>query len=328
MTAVNGISLRNEQLRVTCVPGHGALVTEIVPLAHGTNLLWRRRNGPLHDFAEPAVVAAGRDPFDDEVFAGGWFGMFPAAGIVGPEDAPEQLHGTFPRYAWRVRERTEVLLRCALVAEGLSAERTLRIAGASVLLSTTVRNVGASPREVGFGEHPCFDRAAFAGGEVSLIAERGFLTQEVSEPGAHRFRPGQRFDWPFVVERGGGLGRADAIPATADGTHDHLCIALAAPEVAIAAPPLGGRVVVRADIAKTPYLLFWRHFRPPASPWGGDVFGIETMSTPGRTRADARAADGLTTLPPGGVLRWELEVRWEPCPESGMTGRRAALHYG
>lgn len=308
---MNAIVLRTRELEVTCLPEHGMLLSEIVPAAIGVNLLWQRPNAPLHSFVEPAQASAMGDPFDAEVFAGGWFGMFPNAGIPGANDADEQMHGSFPRFAWNVLQYDDTSLICELEVEGLRAVRTVQLDGTNVRVSTEVENRGATDREVSFGEHPCFARSVFAGGELALRAARAHTTSELSEPGANRFLAGQDFTWPIAVERLGGSARTDVIPVSADGSHDHLCVTLADPEIILTAPDYAGSVRLSSDLTKTAELLFWRHFQPPGSPWHGDVFGIEMMSTPGRTRDDARAANALRWLRAGEKLSWSLEVQWQ-----------------
>lgn len=316
------VVLQNELVRVVCVPGHGMLLTEMSPLRQEVNLLWQREDPPLQEFTEPAAATAAGDPFDETVFAGGWFGMFPNAGIPGVADTNVQLHGTFPRHKWEVIDQGDTSLSCRLRAEGFSAVRTVSLDGASVRVATTVTNEDVNSQEVSFGEHPCFDRSAFAGGRVELTAKSSFITPELSEPGSHRFVPGQQFGWPEAQDTNGRGARVDTIPSVADGTHDHLCIELDTVEIVLHAPDLAGKVIVRVDIEHTPYLLFWRHFLPAGSPWAGDVFGIETMSTPGRTRDDARQASALTTLQAGGFLTWQLELLWQDTPARALDTKQ------
>lgn len=303
--------LQNDELRVVCLPGHGMLVTEIVPRTRGVNLLWERSGGPLDDCLQPANATPEGDPFDDQVFAGGWFGMFPNAGIPGVNDAEEQMHGVFPRAAWDVVAVDDVSVSCKLEVGGFAAVRTLRLDGSRVRIKTEAMNTGHVTREVSFGEHPCFARDVFGEGAVVVQAASACTMAEVSEPGANRFRAGQQFSWPFAADAESGLARVDNIPAQADGTHDHLCVRLSHPLVEISAPRLAGRVLVRSDMRETQHLLFWRHFLPPRSPWQGDVFGIEMMSTPGRTRDDARESNALRVLRPGETTAWFLEIQWD-----------------
>lgn len=308
------VVMRNSALQVSCVPAHGMVLTEIVPLEVGENLLWQRRDAPLHDFLSPAQATAEGDPFDEQVFAGGWFGMFPNAGIPGAGDTDEQMHGTFPRFSWRVVQQSDTTLACELEVDGLRAIRMLRLEGATVRVETTVENRSGANREVSYGEHPCFSRRVFADSEISLGAVRAYTTPEVSEPGANRFAAGQEFRWPFAEERLGAIVRADVIPAVADGSHDHLCVKLADPCIELTVPLHHAKVTVCSDLDATPHLLFWRHFRPPRSPWQGDVFGIEMMSTPGRTRDDARVGGALRWLRHGEELSWSLEIQWQSQP--------------
>ena len=292
-------------------PRHGCVITELRPTAAGRNLLWSRPSAPLHDLDGSIAPGPAIDQFDETVFAGGWFGMFPLAGIPGAGDTDIPMHGDVPRIAWEVARLDPDSAVCtARTPSGFDVERSLRLDGPSLRVATRARNVSGVERIATWGEHPCFARDVFAGGSLSIDASSAFITPEASDPAATRFAPGQRFDWPRALGVHGGYDDVTLVPTIADGRHDHVCATLAAPDLEVTAPGLGGRIRVSVDLTSTPELLYWQHFLPDSSPWSGDVFGLEVCSAPGRTLDDARAANAVSVVAPEGVVEWSMTVAW------------------
>jgi hypothetical protein len=100
-------------LSVVAHPVHGFVITEFAPTAAGRNLLWERPRAPLHDLATEISAGPSDQAFNDEVFAGSWFTMFPVAGIPGPADSGLAMHGELPQMRWRVEEKSANSVRCS-----------------------------------------------------------------------------------------------------------------------------------------------------------------------------------------------------------------------
>ena len=315
------VTIDDGALRVVCHPAHGFVITELTPRG-GENLLWRR-DFDAAGLPERARSTSTNDDFDDAVFLGGWFGMFPTAGIPGAADDDRVMHGDLPRVSWTVTNRgSDHVEARAFARPGFEMTRRLDIRDGVLMVSTSVQNLTDEPLAVAFGEHPCLSRAAFAGGSVALSARSVVVPNEVSDPAAITAQPGAAGSWPFVPGLDGRPHDMSAIPTQADGSHDHLLLALDASLVRVHAPGRG-LLTLTSDEDRLGHLLLWRHFRPVASPWQGDVFSPELISLPARSLDDPGARDGLRTVQPGATLSWCVYATWTPAtptiPDSGAS---------
>jgi galactose mutarotase-like enzyme len=308
------VVLHNPHLRVTAHPVHGFHITELTERAGGANLLWTR-NVPVTAVGSdlgPAGEASIRT-FDDHLFLGGWFLMFPNAGLPSPDDPePTWMHGEAARLPWQVVGHTAETVTAEVHTSDFRVRRTLHLSGATLTVSTTATNTTSRPRDVSFGEHPCFDRAQFAGGRLELDAAGARVPIPQAQLDAARFRPQRIEHWPEAHTTSGTVSDAAAMPDNADGRHDHISVDLADGTLALRSPVLRGRLRMDIDTAHLPHALIWQHYRPTASPWNGDIIAIEPSSAPGRTTADARTSGALRTLHPGEELQFEVRTTWEP----------------
>lgn len=316
------IVLSDPRLRVACEPEHGAVVTELAP-AGRENLLWRRATEPA---ALPERVRTRRDAddFDTEVFVGGWFGMFPTAGIPGAADADRVMHGDLPRVSWRVvRHSATTLTLSAEARPGFALTRALSLVDGTLTVRTEACNRTGTPLAVSFGEHPCLAREAFAGGRVRMAAAGAVVPAEASSPGSVSVLPGSRAEWPMLPGAHGGLHDLSVIPREPDATHDHVLVDVVGSMVAVESPRLSGALEFRFDPKATPHLLLWRHFLPADTPWDGDVFSPEFLSLPGRSLDDPGAREALRVVEPGATISWSLAARWLPSTHTRKESHRA-----
>lgn len=307
MTGVSARVLVSDDLIVTCHPLHGFHVESIVLRSTGTNLLWnpaRRRFDPLGVVLGPPGVQS-IDSFDRDIFGGGWFPMFPTAGLpsVAP-DEPRWMHGEAPRLPWTESYRDASSSTCEVFtpASGFRVSRTVAVAAGTVTVMTSATNLSGQPQSVSFGEHPCFPRALFAGGVIEFADGTMAETTTHAQPEAARFAAPQETPWPRVLRRDGLVEDAATVPEQADGRHDHVGLRLT-----------GGRAIIRnatESLTVTldwrqeamPFALLWEHFCPPGSPWDGDVFAVEMSSTRGRTQDDAVAQENTHVVLPGSMI--------------------------
>lgn len=308
------VELSSPELTVVAYPAHGFVITVLAPTESGVNLLWERADPPLHDLGSAPPTGPAIREFDESVFAGGWFVMFPLAGIPGvSDDIP--MHGEAPRIAWEQIQVSRSSVTCRAVLPGrFDVQRSLRLAGRSLEVTTEVLNLSETEAAVTFGEHPCFSRSVFAGGAVRADVSAASIPPEASDPEATRYTRPQTFPWPRAERRDGPWESVAEIPAVADGRHDHICAALSSAELAVSSPRLSGSLLLHANLAELPHLLLWEHFAPSRTPWSGDVFALELCSAPGRTLDDARAAGELSTIAAGATIRWTVTAEWRPTP--------------
>lgn len=320
MNGADEIAIDDGELRIVCLPSHGFVISEFHPSSVG-NLLWSRHGASgFPELPAKATTVAATDDFDDAVFIGGWFGMFPTAGIPAEADVDRIVHGDLSRVRWQVqhRDRTEVSAT-AEARPGFAMTRTLSVSGGVLVVETEIRNRTDHVQLVAYGEHPCLSRDAFRGGRVLVDAGVVRIPAAVTEPGATSFRAGAEGSWPWVPGIDGAVRDASRIPVVADGTHDHVALSLDTGSFAAESPLLGGRLVFSVDPETLPHMLLWRHFRPPASLWGGDVFAPEAMSLPGRSFDDPGARDALRSVGPGERFRWRATATWQPFSPSADT---------
>lgn len=306
------VRISTQELSVVTHPAHGFVITEFVPTAVGRNVLWQRPDAPLHDLGAAIDAGPSVEAFDDEVFAGGWFTMFPIAGIPGREDAGLAMHGELPRMRWNVEEVTPTSLRCSAKTPwtGFTVSRELSIEGATLTVRTSARNDAVAGVAVTFGEHPCLDRGLFAGGRIGMNVLSAAVSAEVSDPEAATLIPGSPIVWPEVTLADGSTRDLRIVPEAADGRHDHVAAVLGGSELSVTSPGSGGSFVMTVDTEELPNVLLWEHFRPRRSPWEGDVFSLEVCSAYGRTLDEARTVAPLPVVPSGGVVSWTVSASW------------------
>jgi galactose mutarotase-like enzyme len=302
-------------LRAECLPDRGMLVRSLVDRRSGTNLLWERSVDPGGRAARDLGPAGAESvsTWADRLFIGGWFEMFPSAGHPGVVDGrPTYLHGEAPRLPWAVVRRSAAAVTAGvdLVADPVHAERTVELTDTGIAVSSTYVNVGTRPVAYTRGEHPCLSRVAFAGGRIEVRARRAWTPAPPADAAAAALVPGVEFSWPHSPATAGGELDVAALPAAADGRHDHACLELADAEVRVTAPRLGLAVELRFDLADYPYLLLWENFAAPGTDPDDvcDVFGLEPTSAPGRSADDAVAARAVRHLAPGETRTYRLEL--------------------
>lgn len=301
-------SLLSPALEVTVHPGHGFAIGSIVDRATGEELLWHPpgtsfRN--LVDTLDPSGDASGRQ-YDREILAGGWFAMFPTAGLPAGHG---WMHGEAPRIEWQITDDetdSAVSCRVELPFSRLIVERTVRLRSSVVRVEMTARNPTDESVPITFGEHPCFPRALFAGGEIDLPRGSRVLTTSPVQAEAGFTRPDADSAWPEVAAAAGGFVDMSQIPAEPDGRHDHLSIEV--PDGRLSLVGASRSVRLTWDAATLPHVLLWEHFLPQDSMWPGDVLGVEPVSARGRSMEDARLHGGLRMLDPGEVLNYWMEL--------------------
>jgi galactose mutarotase-like enzyme len=302
------VVLADDHWRVIVAPAHGMLIRDAIDVPSGAAALWRKpapRSAP-GSRALPPPGPASIDTFWD-VFAGGWFPMFPAAGFTGELDgAPTLFHGELNRLPWNVVDRgpTWIEGRAETVRSPFAVQRRVAVDRGELRVDTAIANVGAAPASYVYGEHPCLWRATFAGGRLLLDACDAWVPAPSFTPERAVLRPGERFAWPEAPGFDEPLDLS-VVPKRRDGRRDHACVDLAAPLIRVTAPGFGRELALELDLAATPHLLLSFAY----DDW--DMLAIEPVSAPGRGIEDAVAAGAVRTLDPGQELRTAIAARWD-----------------
>lgn len=305
---VADVVLADAHWRVTVAPAHGLLIREASDVRSGAPALWRC-TAPAPPPPSRALAPPGPESLDSfwDIFAGGWFPMFPAAGFAGELDgAPTMFHGELNRLPWEVTDRgaSWIEARVATVRAPFSVVRRVLLEGGHLRVETEVENVGAAPASYVYGEHPCFLRETFAGGRLLLDAREAWVPAPSFTPAQAVLRPGERFDWPVAPGHHRPLDLS-VVPERRDGSRDHACVELADPTIRVTAPRFGRELALDVDLAATPYLLLSFGYDDE---W--DMLALEPISAPGRSVDDALAAGCARTLAPGAGFRTAIALRW------------------
>lgn len=328
------ITLQSDALLLRCTPAQGFSIASLIDRASGAEAFWQR---PGHTPATCSRVLgpageASSETFVD-LFAGGWFEMFPEVGYTQPGDPASLVHGEVVRLPWEVltADDRQIEARVACVRRPLTLTRRLTLDGARVHVAERIENVGAATAPYTWGHHPCFSRATFAGGRIELEAAAATVPDPWFQPDAATLAFGD-FDWPHAPAReasaatpAGGAGGShptatfdlSQLPARSDGRHDHACLTMGRGSFRLIAPgagPAGRALRIDFDRERFPYALLWQNFGAGAGfPfWGAaDTFAIEFSTMPGRSTPDAIAAGAVSQLHPGEVVETSFTVGWE-----------------
>ncbi|WP_308797751.1 aldose epimerase family protein [Agromyces silvae] len=274
------VALDTDEWRVTAAPGHGGTLIDIRPAGVDANLLWQRAGeSPRRvqgELGEPGPASI--STFDQGLLIGGWFVMFPTAGQPGDDPAePTWQHGWAPRRPWSVTMRRDAAFAMSLTyGDGrrcIRLRRVVSIRRSALIVSTLATHLGGAPLRYSAGEHPCLDRALFAGGTLEA----------------------RNRDAPVI---------AVPIEPEPDGLARHRVFEAARRTVLITAPLLGGSLEITSDL---PYAVLWERRSAAA---GMDVIAWEPASAPGLGWSEACLADAVRVLSAGERTAWRTTLRW------------------
>lgn len=302
------VRLSNGFVQLDCYPEHGFVITAIRPRGTDRNILWNARGASFDALPTRELGPAGPesiDSFDRQVLAGGWFPMFPTAGLPG-DSGDHWMHGEAARLAWDIVSTSESELVCRLrtPVSGFELERSVRLESSTVIVSMTATNDSGSAQSITFGEHPCFSRKIFAGASLVATPREAHVTSHADPLNATLVENAQ-FMWPNAPLTSGATADLSNIPLVPDGRHDHItlhdigCVEIRGDQLS---------VLLSWDQAAMPNALIWEHFQPIGSPWGGDVFAVEPSSAPGRTWTDATTVSARTEIANGHSLSTWTEL--------------------
>ena len=313
------VHLENDRLRVTLLPG-GGHIAAVVLKENGVNPLW----DPPWDTIEPSAYDSAAHPqygdgVDAKLLAGivGHNLCFDLFGLPsGPEAAAGLgVHGEAPASDWDMESGDSWLAaEAALPLAGMHFKRRLELAPGSCrvdVVETVINRTGVD-RPVGWTQHvtlgPPFLEKGRTRFRASATLSKVFETEFA--PGADRFAPARKFDWPRVPLADGGTGDLrQAVDCEVSGGYTaHLMDPWREEAYFSAYNPasetLCAYVWKRKDF---PWLGIWEENRSRAhAPWNGRTFarGMEFGVSPfPETRREAVER---------GTLFGERTMRWIP----------------
>jgi hypothetical protein len=316
MTSDGLLELRSPTMVVRCRPAWGFAITALEDPSTGINALWTRRGHEPAEFIR-SLGAGGDDSTDSflDRFVGGWFDMFPSVGHPGVvAGIPTQLHGEVPRLPWTTisADASHVEARVRTLRTPFEVVRRLEVHDDGLLVKMTIKNVGRESAPYAWGFHPCFDRAAFAGGRIHIDADSAEVPAPAYDPANSLLRDGQEFTWPNAVRSDGSPSDVSQIPLERDGRQEHVCLTLRTGKMVVTAPTIDRWFALTVEPEVFPYVLLWEDFGAAgASFWGeADVFTLEPSTNPGRGMDDAVRTHAVRTLGPREEIQTSASAAW------------------
>jgi galactose mutarotase-like enzyme len=310
------LTLEADGVHVACSPAQGFTISSLRDIRSGAEALWTRGRSPAPcSRALGQAGAASVETFID-VFAGGWFEMFPAVGFPAEDDPTSLLHGELVRLPWDVLEQTGTVVtaRVETVRSPFEVTRRLEIRDGGLQVSEQIRNVGGEPASYAWGHHPCFSRETFAGGSLELDVGSAYVPGPPYDPAATVLAAGD-VTWPAGSTRDGTNVDLSIVPLEPDGRVDHICLRPAQGRARITAPYAGAALELTWDLELFPHLLLWQNFRGRGG-WPfwaqADTFAVEFSTIPGRTMPEASAAGAIRELAPGASVETSITAAWTP----------------
>jgi hypothetical protein len=188
---VEAVRLASDDLQVDVLPANGADVRSIVDRRMGIDLLW---TAPWGTDLRPEDAPTSRDAWLTRTW-GGWQVLLPNTGAEARElGTAWGFHGEAGMRAWEVvgAGASDLALMLDLETAPLTLRRSYRVAGPTLSVETTVRNLSSEPVEFLWGEHPTYGEAFAAGARLDI----GARTLQVELADGVAVAAGDRVDWP------------------------------------------------------------------------------------------------------------------------------------
>ncbi|HEY3502411.1 MAG TPA: DUF4432 family protein [Actinocatenispora sp.] len=312
------VTLENERLRVTVLPGKGCDIVEFLDKRTDTDLIWWSPLG-LRSPASAAGGAADDAALFHDVYEGGWQDVFPSGGAPSTyRGAALEQHGEVSGLAWDHRIVTdtpeEVAVEFAVRTRRLPylVTRMLRLAAGAVRLTATehATNTAPVPVHAMWGQHLAFGRPFLSPG-ARITVPAGTRVIAHAEPiGPGRVAPGGEYDWPVVPAPDGGTSDLSVVP-DAVGTSD-VCYLTGFTDGWYELATDAGAVRVEWDADVLPYLWLWQELGGTTGhPWWGRVYvvGLEPFSSyPTNGLAEAVDNGSAIEFAPGDCRSYEWSV--------------------
>lgn len=206
------VTIENDSLSVTILPGKGADIHRFVSKAHGLDLLWKSPWHPRRQHGALALAEAGSEAAWLDQYAGGWQWIFPNGGDACIyKGASLSFHGEASVREWDYTVRrcdgsaVEVQFRLATSRGPFHLVRTMRIErGLPVLLlDDTIENRGEEDMHYMWGHHPAFGAPFLDGGCRLTVPASRFVAHGTEISKHSRFDPGAAGSWPVALGKSG-----------------------------------------------------------------------------------------------------------------------------
>ncbi|PZG13781.1 DUF4432 family protein [Nonomuraea aridisoli] len=316
---IDAVTLENERLRVTVLPGKGGDVVEFLHKPTDTDFVWLSPQGLRdprdHLQGAPDDVA----PFVDH-YAGGWQEVFPNGGAPSEyRGARLAQHGEVSGLPWECEvvadSPEEVAVRLSVRTRRLPyrMEKVVRVRSGTAALEVEGRatNESGLPLHAMWGQHIVYGRPFLRpGARIRLPEGVTVIPHETAiDPPERRVAAGGT--WPEVPAHGGGLTDLSVVPDP--GSPSDIVYLTGFPDGWY---EIAGHIGIRVewDATVLPYLWMWQELGASTGyPWWGRAYtiGLEPFSSMPTDGLAAAVANG-TALALGPyetkVMRMRAEV--------------------
>lgn len=307
------VRLTSSDLQVDVLPQKGGDILSVRVLDRDVDLLWRSPWG-LRPRGE---IASSRDSAVNFLrhYPGGWQTIFPNGGDATEVDGVEiPFHGEACMASWDWAQvpggsgEIELEMRTTLHLSPFEVTKRLRLDGAALEVSETVRNLSTSVREVMWSHHPAFGAPLLSGSSRVEAPAAWFQADDERDLPAGDLEVGAKSPWPMARTRTGDEADLSLLPSEHErsdrfgylGEFDE-------GRASISNPDLGLRAVLTWDLETFPYAWYWLEAHATAGyPWFGRayVFALEPASSyPGQGIAGVRKKTSTLLEIPAGEER-------------------------
>lgn len=318
---LRAVTLENERLRVTVLPGKGGDVVEFLHKPTDTDFVWLSPQGLRDPRGHRHGAADDVAQFVDH-YEGGWQEVFPNGGAPSEyRGARLTQHGEVAGLPWTCEvvadSEDEVAVRLGVRARRLPyrLEKVFRLRSGTAALEVECRaaNEADLTLHAMWGQHIVYGLPFLRPGARIRLPEGVRVIPHASAigPAGRRVRAGGPWRWPVVPADGGGETDLSVVPERG-GPSDIVYLTGFTEGWYEISGDIGMRV--EWDAALLPYLWMWQELGASTGyPWWGRVYtvGLEPFSSMPTDGLAAAVANGTAlTLGPHEtkVLSWRAEV--------------------
>ncbi|GAA4511883.1 DUF4432 family protein [Nonomuraea ferruginea] len=309
---LRAVTLENELLRVTVLPGKGGDVVEFLHKPTDTDFVWLSPHG-LRDPREHLRGAADDVAQFVDHYEGGWQEVFPNGGAPSEyRGARLAQHGEVSGLPWEYEvvadSEREVAIRLSVRTRRLPyrLERTLRLRSGTAALEIGGRaaNESGLTLHAMWGQHLVYGMPFLRPGARIRLPDgvRVIPHESAINPEGRRVKAGGPWDWPVVPADGGGEVDLSVIPERGAPSDIVYLTGFETGWYEIVAD-IGLRVEWDAEVL--PYLWLWQELGATTGyPWWGRAYtvGLEPFSSMPTDGLAAAVANGTAlALGPGGT---------------------------
>ncbi|MGA8112552.1 MAG: DUF4432 family protein [Actinocatenispora sp.] len=292
VSGLSAVTLENERLRVTVLPGKGCDIVEFLDKRRDVDLVWWSPRG-LRNPADLVGGAADDAALFHDTYEGGWQDVFPSGGApCRYRGAALAQHGEVSGQSWahRVVTDTEDLVEVEFTVHTrrlpYTLSRALRLAAGEATLRVVEHAVNTAPVEVHamWGQHLAFGAPFLRPGHRIRLPDgvRVLPHAEPVFPPRRRVAPGGPHSWPEVPADGGGTVDLSVVPAA--GEPSELCYLTGFTDgwYELVDPRDDAGIRVGWDARVLPYLWLWQELGASTDyPWWGQAYvvGLEPFSS-------------------------------------------------